>query len=261
MRRLHERLRWIGQPQGLIGFVVLCLGVAAFGGMMRSVHASQLSQRVASSLPQRHATIAPTSRPDCTVVPCIALTFDDGPDEKVTPVILDILAREHAKGTFFVLGQRIKGREALVQREYREGHEIGNHSWSHPHLSSLSPSEVADQLHRTQAAVAAAGVPAPRLLRPPYGDMNDMVTAHNQLTVVRWNVDPQDWDEKDPAKTSERLLNQVHPGGIVVLHDTQPTTADVLHTVLPTLKSQYQLVTVSQLLDLTPGDQGQYFGR
>lgn len=201
-------------------------------------------------------------RPDCTATPCIALTFDDGPNELATPPILDILAKEQVKATFFVIGLHVVGHEAILQREFREGHEIGNHTWSHPDLSTLPPEAVEDQLQLTQKAITAAGVPAPRVLRPPYGVIDQTVASHNHLTVVRWNIDPEDWKVQDPIKIQEHIMAHARPGAIILLHDMYPTTVAALEPTIQALKQrQFHFVTASQLLDLSPGDQGQYFGR
>jgi peptidoglycan/xylan/chitin deacetylase (PgdA/CDA1 family) len=198
---------------------------------------------------------------DCALKPCIALTFDDGPNPEVTPQILDILTRQEVKATFFIVGMRVPGQESLLRREHREGHEIGNHSWSHPDLSTLSPEDAERQIQATQQVIAAAGVPAPKILRPPYGAVNEMVAAHNNLSIVRWNVDPEDWKIQDPGLIDQALLSHVHPGSIILLHDIYPTTVAAVEPAIQALKPQYQFVTVSQLLDLTPGDQGQFFAR
>ncbi|MEK7153627.1 MAG: polysaccharide deacetylase family protein, partial [Patescibacteria group bacterium] len=213
-----------------------------------------------SNEPAVKGATAPQS-PDCAVLPCMALTFDDGPHEMITPRVLDILAQQDVKATFFIVGSRVAGREQLVKRAYRDGHEVGNHSWSHPDLRTLSPADVELQLRLSQAAIAGAGVPAPRVFRPPYGAVDHMVQGHVNMTIVRWNIDPEDWKVKDAAEIQRKMLLYARPGGIILMHDTDPATADALGPALQALKTQYQFVTVSQLLRLSPGDQGQYFGR
>jgi len=247
-------------PPALVGVVALCLCIGAAGNVVRSLEAAKTPQA-----PQVIAGNPPLSgQPavNCDVRPCLALTFDDGPNPEITPQVLDILARQHVRATFFVIGMHVPGQEALLRREYREGHEIGNHSWSHPDLTLLSPEDAEAQIESTQRAVAAAGVPAPRILRPPYGAVNDMVAAHNHLSVVRWNVDPEDWKSLDASKVLASTLAQARPGAIILMHDIYPSTVAALEPVIVALKQQnYQFVTASQLLGLTPGDQGQFFAR
>jgi peptidoglycan/xylan/chitin deacetylase (PgdA/CDA1 family) len=171
------------------------------------------------------------------------------------------LAKHQVRATFFVLGVQVAGHEQILQRMHRDGHEIGNHSWNHKDFSTLTPEEVEAQVLMTQQAIASAGVPVPKVLRPPYGAVNDMVVAHNYLSIVRWNVDPQDWKLHDPARISEHLLAGARPGAIILMHDIYPWSAAALDLSIGELKKHYQLVTASQLLNLSPGDQGQYFSR
>src|SRR5690606_12208163 len=115
---------------------------------------------------------------DCSREACLALTFDDGPSAKHTPRILDLLDTHDAKATFFVVGQQVPGNEALLRRMHASGHEIGNHTWNHRKINELTPQELKDDIARTQQVVAEAGVPAPRLFRPPYGLFNATIRSH-----------------------------------------------------------------------------------
>lgn len=199
---------------------------------------------------------------DCSKVACIALTFDDGPDPEITPQVLDILERHNAKATFFLIGVHVPGNEALVRRIHASGHEIGNHTWSHRDLTELSPAEVEEEVSRTQEVISASGVPLPNLVRPPYGGTDVMVRSHIPLTVVIWNVDPEDWKaKKKPEKIIEHVLAYAKPGAIVDLHDIKQATADALDTILTSLEQNYHLVTVSELLDLAPGQPGAFYSR
>jgi len=175
--------------------------------------------------------------------------------------VLDMLDAHGAKATFFVVGQEVPGNEPLLRRMHADGHEIGNHTWSHRKINELSPQELQDDVARTQQAITAAGVPAPRLFRPPYGLFNPMIRSHVQMTVVSWNVDPEDWRARKPERIIEHVLAHAKPGAIIVMHDSQQMTADALDPILATLKQQYRLVTVSDLLDLPPGQPGIFYGR
>ena len=198
---------------------------------------------------------------DCAKVACLALTFDDGPKADVTPRVLDALERYNAKATFFLIGVHVPGNEAIVRRIHQSGHELGNHTWGHRDLSKLSPQEVEDEIAYAQQAIAAAGVPAPRLLRPPYGAFNTVVRSHASMTVVAWNVDPEDWKAKKPEKIVEHVLANAKPGAIVDLHDVYDVTAEALDPLLAALTQSYHLVTVSELLNLPPGQPGIFYGR
>src|SRR2546423_14106760 len=103
--------------------------------------------------------------------PYIAMTFDDGPSAKLTPKLLDLLASHHVKATFFLIGQNVAENPEIVAREAREGHEIANHSWSHPNLGKMSDEGVRGQLRKTEDAIRSASGNRPTLLRPPYGSI------------------------------------------------------------------------------------------
>src|SRR5882724_2957395 len=103
--------------------------------------------------------------------PYIAMTFDDGPSAKLTPKLLDLLAAHHIKATFFVIGENVVEHPEIVARAAHEGHEIGNHSWSHPYLAKMSDEGVRRELQRTEDAIKSATGARPTLLRPPYGSI------------------------------------------------------------------------------------------
>ena len=198
---------------------------------------------------------------NCSQQPCIALTFDDGPNSTTTPEILNTLEKEHVTASFFVIGSRVVGNGALLQRMYADGDEIGNHSWTHPDLTTVSPDQVRQQVTLTQGIIESTGVPAPTLFRPPYGAVNPTVLRNIPLTVMFWNEDPKDWSQTDPQQIQQAILSSAKPGGVVDLHDIYQATADALDPTIQKLKSEhYQFVTVSQLLGLKPGQQGSFYG-
>ena len=197
---------------------------------------------------------APTSQKapkglDCQEVHCIALSFDDGPREKTTAKILNILEAKRAAATFFVIGKRIKGNETLIQRMAADGFEIGNHSWSHGDMAKMKPSQIKSELAKTQQAVVAAGGPLPALFRPPYGSIDEKLVQGAGLQTALWNEDPEDWQQTKTAVLSKKILHDAKPGGVVDLHDIHDITVKVLPKVIDELhRKHYHLVTVSQLL-------------
>ena len=179
----------------------------------------------------------------------VALTFDDGPNPATTPKALDILAKYHAKGTFFMLGQAIAGNEKLVKRVQQEGHEIGNHSWSHPRLPSLPLAQAQKEIEDTQTAIARVTGQRPRLIRPPYGEFNASLCGSLDLSFILWDVDSLDWQSHRTDAILEQVKKQVKDGSIILMHDIHQTTIDALPTVIDYLqKNGYRLVTVSDLL-------------
>lgn len=198
---------------------------------------------------------------DCTQVSCLALTFDDGPNPMTTPQVVQELEQAHVQATFFMVGSRIPGNEALLRQMYTDGDEIGNHSWSHPNFTKLTAPEIQQQINQTQQAVANAGVPAPTLFRPPYGAVNPTVQANVPLTILLWNEDPKDWAATTPAEVVESVEASAQPGGIIDMHDIYHVTADALPQIITDLQARgFHFVTVSQLLQLTPDSRGIFYG-
>lgn len=210
----------------------------------------------------------PPSRPayqpvDCasSKLPCLALTFDDGPNPMTTPRILDVLDRQHVRATFFVIGSRAVGQEQLLRRMFYGGNEIGNHSWSHPDLTKLTAEQVTDQIQRTQAEIISAGLPAPTLLRPPYGTVDGKLQSTSPLALALWNIDPLDWKYQNATEVKNSIVSEAKPGGVVDLHDIYGTTADAIEPAIIELKTKYKLVTFSEMFNLQPGQRGEFFGR
>lgn len=197
---------------------------------------------------------------DCSSTPCVALTFDDGPDAGSTAKILDALHQEHAVATFFLIGNRVGQNAELVKRVYREGQELGNHSWSHPDFTRLGSAAIKSQIDQTNKAIEGVGLPAPLIVRLPYGSRNNFVKQQISQPLVMWNVDPKDWHEKDPQRIDELVESGAKPGAIILMHD-RPTTAAAVPKIVHNLKQKYRLVTVSELLKLTPASKGEFFGQ
>jgi peptidoglycan/xylan/chitin deacetylase (PgdA/CDA1 family) len=173
--------------------------------------------------------------------PCAAgyvrLTFDDGPNRNATPVILDTLAARGVKATFFVVGSMAAANPGIVRRASTEGHQIGNHSWSHPNLTTLSRAEVLSQLTRTNETVQQATGTSPTEWRPPYGARNAVVEAAARdvglTSMVLWTVDPRDWADPPATTVRDRVLQAVRPNSIVLLHDgTGANTPEALPMIL-----------------------------
>jgi peptidoglycan-N-acetylglucosamine deacetylase len=189
----------------------------------------------------------------------IALTFDDGPSES-TPALLEMLARHNAKATFFVCGHNAKRLPAILRAIASEGHEIGNHTWSHPRLDFTSRTTMRDELGRTQAIVEEIAAVTPRLFRPPYGVRWPGLGAVQKelgLSGVMWTAIGQDWKLPAPAIT-RRLSQASSDGAILCLHDGRVLTErpDITPTLsavselLPLLKQRNLAITsVSAMLE------------
>jgi peptidoglycan-N-acetylglucosamine deacetylase len=185
--------------------------------------------------------------------PYIAMTFDDGPSATLTPKLLDLLAARNIKATFFVIGENVAEHPEIVAREAREGHEIGNHSWSHPNFAKMPEERVRQQLWRTDTAIQNATGTRPTLMRPPYGSITarEKRWIHDELgyDIILWDVDPYDWKRPGPAVVRNRILKETQPGSIVLSHDIHPGTIEAMPSTLDALAAKgFKFVTVSELI-------------
>lgn len=194
---------------------------------------------------------------DCRRVKCVALTYDDGPAAASTGRLLDHLRAHRAKATFFMLGTEAATYPRVARRVADEGHEIANHTYGHKDLRKLSSSDVRREVVLGGAAITRATGQFPRYVRPPYGALNARVRAAVNAPIVTWNVDPRDWADRNARIVTARVLGDVRPGSIVLMHDIHPTTADAAPAIIGGLRKKgYHLVTVSELFGgarLTPG--------
>ncbi|WP_457945268.1 polysaccharide deacetylase family protein [Caproiciproducens sp. LBM24188] len=182
-----------------------------------------------------------------------ALTFDADSDDLETRRLLEVLQRYQVKCTFFTVGAWAEKYPESIRAITAQGHEIGNHSATHPHLSALSRQQISAQMQSCSRSIQNARGARPTLFRPPYGESESVVAQvarSLQMTCVLWNVDSMDWINLPPREISERVVTQVEPGSIVLLHcGGARNTASALPRILKTLQSEgYELVPVSQLL-------------
>src|SRR6266508_5558145 len=187
--------------------------------------------------------------------PYIAMTFDDGPSATLTSKLLDLLAAHHIKATFFVIGENVAEHPDIVARAAREGHEIGNHSWSHPNFAKMSDEGVRRQLWQTDEAIKSAIGTRPTLLRPPYGSITEREKRwiHDEFgyQIVLWDVDPYDWKRPGPAVVRNRILQETRPGSIVLSHDIHPGTIEAMPSTFDALEAKgFKFVTVSELIHM-----------
>jgi peptidoglycan/xylan/chitin deacetylase (PgdA/CDA1 family) len=185
--------------------------------------------------------------------PYIAMTFDDGPSAENTPRLLEMLKQRNVKATFFLIGQNAASNPDIVRRILADGHEIGNHSWTHPQLSKLSDDRVTAEITQTQDVIKDTSGFTPSLLRPPYGAITprqrEWVENRFGLNIILWSVDPLDWKRPGASVITQRILSQVRPGAIILSHDIHKQTVDAMPATLDGLIAKgYKFATVSQLI-------------
>ncbi len=185
----------------------------------------------------------------------MALTFDDGPHPEITTQLLDALRRAGAPGTFFLIGALAKRYPDLVRRIQDEGHVVGNHTWNHRALSlgcCVSPER---QVAHTEELLAWLCPGSPRVFRPPFGAIGPggrRVLIRQGLLPIYWSVVPADWDPLTPDEIRRRVLAEVHPGAVVVLHGGQVKhqgTARALEELIDDLRQrEYEIVSLPRML-------------
>lgn len=179
----------------------------------------------------------------------VALTFDDGPS-KYTDRILDCLEKYGAKATFFVIGKSVYAYPTTLARAHSLGMEIGNHTMSHPRLTSISSSSISEQLNSCASAVENVTGTRPALVRPPYGSYNNSVINTAGLPFILWSIDTLDWKTRNAQKTVNAVLSDVKDGDIILMHDLYLPTAQATEIIVPELIERgFDLVTVSELAE------------
>ena len=186
----------------------------------------------------------------------IALSFDDGPHPRLTPVILDILEEYGIKATFFMVGENVRYYPEAARAVVEAGHEIGNHTFSHRKFGRMNEQEMLDEIASCEDAISSVTETPVHFIRPPEGQMNDTmrrVVGTLDYRVILWDVDTRDWAHTPPAEICRHILDTVQAGDIILMHDFighDSPTPEALRMVLPELIARgYRFVTVGELVD------------
>jgi peptidoglycan/xylan/chitin deacetylase (PgdA/CDA1 family) len=178
----------------------------------------------------------------------LGFTFDDGPDHRTTPAVLDALDKYDIPATFFVVGWRIQGdktfqkkNRAVLRDIVRRGHMIGNHTFKHRSIKKQSPKAYKAAIDMATSAIEAVIGYRPWWFRPPYGDMKSSATRYvyqEQYTEARWNIDSEDWKTFNGRKLRRQVFDQIKhwKGGIVLFHDTKPITVSNIGQIFKDLR-------------------------
>jgi polysaccharide deacetylase family sporulation protein PdaB len=183
----------------------------------------------------------------------VALTFDDGPVSTTTPEILNILKEKNIKATFFVVGEQVKRYPGLVSQEIAEGHEVGNHTYTHPMLTNLQEDRIGQELKKTEKEILEVA-PKPTLFRPPGGFSNKKILTlarDSEYSIILWSIDPMDWRHPPVGDIVNVVVKDAKPGSIILLHDGKDpsSTPEALWFIIDSLESRgYEFVTVTELL-------------
>jgi polysaccharide deacetylase family sporulation protein PdaB len=182
----------------------------------------------------------------------LAISFDAAWGADCTPTLLKILKENNIKTTFFLTGIWVEEYPEMVKTIAEAGHELGNHSNTHPHCNALSKEEFLKELKDNEQMIYDLTTKRTRLFRPPFGEYNDInikAARDNGYEVIQWSVDSLDWQEQGVEAVVDRVVKNAHPGAIVLFHNNAKYTPEALPIILKELKKQgYKIVPVSELL-------------
>jgi len=183
----------------------------------------------------------------------VALTFDATYGDNQTPRLLQILRDNNIQATFFLSGIWPVRFPNLARDIAAAGHEIGNHSYTHPHMTQIPLTEVSNQIIRTNAVIRSITGVSPYLFRPPFGEFNQAIlntVARLGFVTIMWTVDSLDWQDPGVDQIINRVVNNIQPGAIVLMHQAAPQTPDALPAIISRLRQQgYSFGTVTQVMD------------
>ncbi|GIO40007.1 hypothetical protein J41TS12_48680 [Paenibacillus antibioticophila] len=190
----------------------------------------------------------------------VAVTFDDGPNPVYTPEVMEIFRKAQAKATFFMIGSQMEQHPEVVRAVHAEGHEIGNHSFTHPSLAGLQKLEAKDELVRTEVLIEQLTGVKPKVFRPPYFAQNEMVGSVSEdmkyYMIGALNLEANDWEMPGVEHILEKTRSAVKPGGILIFHDgfddRSQTIKAVSILVSELIADGYELITVSELISSSP---------
>ena len=179
----------------------------------------------------------------------IALTFDDSPNEALTERLLDGLRERGAHATFFIIGQQIEGQEALLRRMAAEGHQIGNHTFTHRRLDNSGIVGL-HELERTEELLSATLGGSGYWVRPPWGFASAETLRETTVPLIHWSLDTKDWSVRDAEKIAQDVIDHAQSGDIVLLHDAYASSVDAALKAIDVLQSRgYEFVTVAELFE------------
>lgn len=179
----------------------------------------------------------------------IAITFDDGPNQDYTEILLKGLKERGVHATFFLLGKEVEKYPEIVKQMYEDGHLIGTHSYEHVNLCNLSDCAAIEQVDKTNEAIYEITGSYPEYIRPPYGCWKSNLDYETKMIEVLWDVDPLDWKTSNSGVIAKRVLDKVEEDSIILLHDASESSVEAAFQIIDELKKEgYTFVTVDKIL-------------
>ena len=181
--------------------------------------------------------------------PSIAITFDDGPSSRYTGRLLDGLKERSVKASFFLIGENAEENPVLVERIYKEGHLIGNHTYSHVQMTHLSEEAAVREIEKTDQVISAITGEHVAFMRPPFGAWQRELEVRKEVLPVLWSVDPLDWTTENVDEIVSKVVTEVEEGDIILLHDCYKSSVEAALRIVDILAERvFEFVTVDELL-------------
>ncbi len=223
---------------GVLLMVLSALGILVMWKTAGEIKTSGGSSAETTSLVHREA-------------PKMALTFDDGPNRKYTPLLLEGLKERGVVVTFFLMGKNIEGNEELVQQMETEGHLIGNHTYHHVQLSRISKEKARREIEKTGNEIYEITGNYPLYVRPPFGEWPKNLERELSVIPVLWDIDTLDWKCQDTDMVVNAVKENAKDGSIVLMHDGYASTVEAVFQIVDYFLEQgYEFVTVDHLLEV-----------
>lgn len=179
----------------------------------------------------------------------VALTFDDGPDDEYTPMLLDGLAERNVKATFFVIGKQAEANPEIMERMVKEGHLIGNHTYNHVDIRHMTESAALEEIEKANEVIAKYTGEEPCFLRPPFGNGSSKVEQQTEMIQVLWTIDTMDWSCKNESKICHAVYDKIKENSIILMHDEYPATVRAAFDIIDQLQKEgYEFVTVDEII-------------
>lgn len=212
---------------------------------------NEIDNQIQETQPETSKTVPKRNLEQFRGKQLVAFTFDDGPNSETTNKLLDNLDKYNARVTFFVVGNRINNNTDTLKRAYDMGNQIGSHSYSHRNFFKIDEAKILEEVQNTNNVIKEVIGVEPTIIRPPYGNTNsDIKSIYNMYTIL-WNLDTEDWKSKDADKIVEYILNNVHDGAIILLHDIYDTSIDATLRAMEILEQEgYAFVTIDEMAQI-----------
>lgn len=233
---------------GMLYTFCLCfaLGVLPGSALKMSYEESQGSQnqteKYENALQYVNASVAAEK-------PKIAITFDDGPSEHYTPVLLDGLKERGVKATFFLIGENVEKNPAIIQRMSKEGHLIGNHTYHHVEITKVPDDEAYEEIKTTSDLICQITGQSVEYMRPPFGLWQKELEDKLNVLPVMWSIDPLDWTTENVDEIVNKVVTEAEENDIILLHDCYKSSVEAALRIVDILQEQgYDFVTVDELI-------------